>query len=94
MKRHKPFRTALSVSLQERRDLFPELTDGDVVTALNNIAGQIQANITRQRRKAKEAADRRMWDEILARPRQQPHATAPSEVEIAEKAIRTSASDD
>jgi hypothetical protein len=64
MKRHKIFRTALFVSVQERRELYPEMTDSDVVAALNNIVGQLRANITRQ----KQAADRRSWGEILARP--------------------------
>jgi hypothetical protein len=70
MKRHKPFRTALLVSVQERRELFPELTDKDVVTALRNVAGQLQATITRQY-KAKDKAQWDKWfDEMRLRPKE------------------------
>jgi hypothetical protein len=48
---------AVFVSVQERRELFPEMIDYDVVVALHNIAGALQANITRQR-KAVEKAQR------------------------------------
>jgi hypothetical protein len=62
MKQHKLFRTALL----ERREQYPEMTDGDVVTALRKLVREIA-----------EAAQRRAYeqrmaeiDEILVRPRQ------------------------
>jgi hypothetical protein len=54
MKRHKQFRMAISVSIQERRDLFPELTDSDVVKALKITAEEM----------AKAAWDRKRQEDL------------------------------
>ena len=61
MKHHQPFRTALLVSIQERREQFPEMTDGDIAQALRIIGGQFQSRATRQR----QAERKRRFDELL-----------------------------
>src|SRR5262249_51529621 len=74
MKRHKLFRTALLVSVQERREQFSELTDGDVATALRIIAGQLRAHITRQRKALKKAQLDKWFDEMRLRPKEHSEA--------------------
>jgi hypothetical protein len=41
MKHYKQFRAALLVSIQERRDQYPEMTDADVVRALRTVVDEI-----------------------------------------------------
>jgi len=53
MKRHKQFRTALSVSIQERREQYPDMTDSDVEKAIKAIVtGVERARIKRAKRVA------------------------------------------
>jgi hypothetical protein len=42
MKRHKLFQTALSVSVQQRREQYPDMTDADVVKALRIILADLK----------------------------------------------------
>jgi hypothetical protein len=68
MKHHKQFRTALSVSIQERRELFPELTDADVLRALKTIVDKIaKAMRERELKRRYEAID---LDLLKLKPRQ------------------------
>src|SRR5262249_50773571 len=69
MKRHKAFRAALAVSIEERRALHPDLTDDDVLKALHIVAGELQSRITRRRQMEQRARDTRWWDEFESRPR-------------------------
>jgi hypothetical protein len=50
MKHHKQFRIALSVSVQERREQYSEMTDADVAKALKALAEQIQKGVYDRRR--------------------------------------------
>jgi len=76
VKHHKQFAAALLVSIQERRELYPEMTDPDVLKALRAIAGRLQASITRQRTaerakrfdEALRAARFRQFDESKPKP--------------------------
>ena len=42
MKKHKQFDTALSVSIQQRREQYPDMTDADVVKALKAVTRHVQ----------------------------------------------------
>jgi hypothetical protein len=68
MKQHKLFRAALLVSIQERHELFPELTDGDI-KALRTIGGEFQSRATRRRQAEKHKENMKQWAEIMSRPK-------------------------
>jgi integrase len=68
MKHHKLFRAALLVSIQERRELFPELTDDDVRRALKTIIDEIAKAV--RERELKRRYDAIDLDSLKLRPRQ------------------------
>jgi hypothetical protein len=70
MKRHKRFRTAISVSVQERKELFLEMTDDDIVKALKILAGELLEDGAKRKRAESPAR----MDDALAKYQAQPHS--------------------
>jgi hypothetical protein len=87
MKHHKQFRAALRVSIEERRALYSDMDDMDVVKALHIVAGEMQSRATRQRQAQERAESNRIYEEIFSkRPTQKPReATAEERQRDAER---------
>src|SRR5262249_48713341 len=70
MKHHKLFQTALSVSIQERREQYPEKADEDIIKAPKIIGGRYKTAIWRRRQAEQPAKSKQWWAEFELRQSQ------------------------